>query len=221
MQCLALARSSRLYSGSSAGQSPSSLRKLTAIVHGLQRANVSSKTDTTAQIQPESATEQAGKVEQLKETASKASDKPTVATSVRLEKFIPITRRSLLKALVQEKGLLSSEEKRLMENVAASLDAKYSKKFYSILEHAKVFIVGVVNQFINVQPGLGVKRGVASHSMVHISILILFDHSRSWGKLLDVRQELLEPPNGDTLEIYQSCMERLFSFQTEFVGFNL
>ena len=54
------------------------------------------------------------------------------------EKFIPVTRRTLVNKLVEEDGLLNWEEKRLMESFAASLDAYYSQKFYALLEEAKV-----------------------------------------------------------------------------------
>ncbi len=56
----------------------------------------------------------------------------------RLEKFIPVTRRMLLRVLVEDKELLTSHQKMLMEKIAAALDAKYSKRFYSILEQTKV-----------------------------------------------------------------------------------
>ena len=56
----------------------------------------------------------------------------------RLEKFIPVTRRTLLRVLLEDKGLFSSKQKKHMETVAAALDAKYSKRFYSVLEQAKV-----------------------------------------------------------------------------------
>lgn len=54
------------------------------------------------------------------------------------EKFIPVTRRTLINKLVEEDGLLNWEEKRLLESFAASLDAYYSQKFYALLEEAKV-----------------------------------------------------------------------------------
>lgn len=54
------------------------------------------------------------------------------------EKFIPVTRRTLVNKLVEEDGLLNWEEKRLLETFAASLDTYYSQKFYSLLEEAKV-----------------------------------------------------------------------------------
>ncbi len=57
---------------------------------------------------------------------------------IRLEKFIPVTRRTLLRTLVEEKGFLKNEEREKMESLGASLDAKYSQTFYSILEEAKV-----------------------------------------------------------------------------------
>ena len=58
----------------------------------------------------------------------------------RMERFIPLTRRVLLRMLMDEKDFLKTADKQLMENVAASLDAKYSKMFYSILEHCKVSV---------------------------------------------------------------------------------
>lgn len=54
------------------------------------------------------------------------------------EKFIPVTRRTLVNKLVVEDGLLNWEEKRLLETFAASLDTYYSQKFYALLEEAKV-----------------------------------------------------------------------------------
>ncbi len=67
-------------------------------------------------------------------------------TEKEVEKFIPLTRRALLRMLMEDERLLRSDDKRLMEKVAAALDAKYSKRFYSILEQAKVreAAVGVV-----------------------------------------------------------------------------
>lgn len=54
------------------------------------------------------------------------------------EKFIPVTRRTLVNKLVEEDGLLNWEERKLLESFAASLDAYYSQKFYALLEEAKV-----------------------------------------------------------------------------------
>ena len=54
------------------------------------------------------------------------------------EKFIPVTRRTLVNKLVEEDGLLNWDERRLLESFAASLDAYYSQKFYALLEEAKV-----------------------------------------------------------------------------------
>ena len=56
----------------------------------------------------------------------------------RLEKFIPVPRRTLLKELMNEEGLLNWKERGLMERLAAAMDAYYSQKFYAILEEAKV-----------------------------------------------------------------------------------
>lgn len=56
----------------------------------------------------------------------------------RLERFIPVTQRTILQLLVKDKHLLSSEDKRLLETLVSSLDAKYSQRFYGILEETKV-----------------------------------------------------------------------------------
>ena len=53
-------------------------------------------------------------------------------------KFIPITRGTLLKTLVMEKGMFSAKERLLLDDFAAALDAYYSQKFYGILEESKV-----------------------------------------------------------------------------------
>lgn len=53
-------------------------------------------------------------------------------------KFIPVTRGTLLQALVMEKGMFTAKEKRLMDEFAAALDKHYSHKFYGILEQSKV-----------------------------------------------------------------------------------
>ena len=53
-------------------------------------------------------------------------------------KFIPITRGTLLKTLVMEKGMFSAKERLLLEDFAAALDSYYSQKFYGILEESKV-----------------------------------------------------------------------------------
>ena len=54
------------------------------------------------------------------------------------EKFIPVTRRSLLRRLGEEEGLLNWEERGLLERFAAALDARFSQRFQAILEEAKV-----------------------------------------------------------------------------------
>ncbi len=53
-------------------------------------------------------------------------------------KFIPITRGTLLKTLVVEKGMFTVKERQSMEDFAAALDAYYSHKFYGVLEESKV-----------------------------------------------------------------------------------
>ncbi len=53
-------------------------------------------------------------------------------------KFIPITRGTLLKTLVMERGMFTVKERQSMEDFAAALDAYYSHKFYGLLEESKV-----------------------------------------------------------------------------------
>ncbi len=53
-------------------------------------------------------------------------------------KFIPVTRGTLLKTLVMEKNMFTAKERQSMEDLAAALDSYYSHKFYGILEESKV-----------------------------------------------------------------------------------
>ncbi len=55
-------------------------------------------------------------------------------------KFIPITRGTLLKTLVMEKGMFTATERHLMEDFAAALDSHYSQKFYGVMEESKVLL---------------------------------------------------------------------------------
>ena len=55
-----------------------------------------------------------------------------------MEKFIPVTRGVLVSKLMAEDGLLNWQEKRLLENFAAALDAFFSQRFYAMLEETKV-----------------------------------------------------------------------------------
>ena len=55
-----------------------------------------------------------------------------------LERFIPVTQQSILKHLLQDTHLLSTEDKKSLGTLVSSLDAKYSQSFYSILEECKV-----------------------------------------------------------------------------------
>ena len=72
-------------------------------------------------------------------TSEEKSLQLTASNERRPEKFIPLTRRALLRLLLEDRGLLQdSGDKRSMSSVAAALDAKYSKMFYSILEQSKV-----------------------------------------------------------------------------------
>ena len=56
----------------------------------------------------------------------------------REEKFIPVTRRSLVRWLGEEEGLLSWEEREKLEVFAAALDARFSQRFQGCLKEAKV-----------------------------------------------------------------------------------
>lgn len=55
-----------------------------------------------------------------------------------MEKFIPVTRRALVSKLVETEGLLSWEERGLVERFAAAFDTHFSHRFYGILEEAKL-----------------------------------------------------------------------------------
>ena len=57
----------------------------------------------------------------------------------RQEKFIPVTRRSLVRRLGEEEALLSWEERGKLESFAATLDARFSQRFQGILEETKVY----------------------------------------------------------------------------------
>ena len=86
-----------------------------------------------------------GRVGTVKQTASdgklKSAQKKLKKFEKQNEKFIPVTRRTLVNKLVEEDGLLNWEEKRLLQSFAASLDAYYSQKFYALLEEAKVWTI--------------------------------------------------------------------------------
>lgn len=56
----------------------------------------------------------------------------------RQEKFIPVTRRSLMRRLGEEEGLLNWEEREKLESFAAALDARFSQRFQGTLAEAKV-----------------------------------------------------------------------------------
>lgn len=56
----------------------------------------------------------------------------------RQEKFIPVTRRSLVRRLGEEEGLLNWQEREKLESFAAALDARFSQRLQSILEETKV-----------------------------------------------------------------------------------
>ena len=53
-------------------------------------------------------------------------------------RFLPLTRRELLRGLVEAEGLLSPGERRGMEALAAALDTHFSQRFYTSLAEAKV-----------------------------------------------------------------------------------
>ena len=56
----------------------------------------------------------------------------------RREKFIPVTRRSLLRRLREEEGLLNWREREKLDSFASSLDSCFSQRFLATLQEAKV-----------------------------------------------------------------------------------
>ena len=58
----------------------------------------------------------------------------------RKDKFIPVTRRSLVRRVREEEGLLNWEEREKLEAFAAALDARFSQRFLGILDGAKVSV---------------------------------------------------------------------------------
>ena len=63
----------------------------------------------------------------------------TADEAPRREKFIPVTRRSLMKRLREEEGLLNWEEREKLEVFAAALDTRFSQRFLGTLAEAKVY----------------------------------------------------------------------------------
>ncbi len=56
----------------------------------------------------------------------------------KLERFIPVTLKSLTEQIRKDPGLLTSKDKQNLESFVHSLDTKYSQRFYNILEETKV-----------------------------------------------------------------------------------
>lgn len=54
------------------------------------------------------------------------------------EKFIPVTRRSLVRRLGEEENLLNWQEREKLETFASALDARFSQRLQGILEETKV-----------------------------------------------------------------------------------
>lgn len=77
-------------------------------------------------------------VPQTVQEKTASSDPKSPHSEKRMEKFIPVTRGVLVSKLMAEDGLLNWQEKRLLENFAAALDAFFSQRFYAMLEETKV-----------------------------------------------------------------------------------
>ena len=60
---------------------------------------------------------------------------------LRLERFIPVTRRSLVRRLGEEEGLLNWQERQKLETFASALDARFSQRLQGILEETKVCLM--------------------------------------------------------------------------------
>ena len=54
------------------------------------------------------------------------------------EKFIPITRRSLIRHLLEKDNFLNDEEKRKFEDFALALDSAIVNKYHGVLQELKV-----------------------------------------------------------------------------------
>lgn len=54
------------------------------------------------------------------------------------ERFIPITRRSIVRHLIEEKDFLSEDEKKKYEDFALALDSAIVNKYHGILQELKV-----------------------------------------------------------------------------------
>lgn len=78
---------------------------------------------------------------------TKSEEAVGVATTTppqRREKFIPVTRRSLMRRLREEEGLLNWEERDKLETFAAALNAHFSHRFLATLQEAKVSLQGTL-----------------------------------------------------------------------------
>lgn len=55
------------------------------------------------------------------------------------ERYIPITRKSIIRFLMEEKDFLTDEEKKAFHDFALALDSAIVNKYHSILQELKVF----------------------------------------------------------------------------------
>jgi hypothetical protein len=60
-----------------------------------------------------------------------------IITSFR-ERFIPITRRSIIRHLMQEEGVLIDAERKIFEKFALALDGALTNRYHGTLEELKV-----------------------------------------------------------------------------------
>ena len=70
----------------------------------------------------------------------------TTSEAPRREKFIPVTRHSLMQRLREEEGLLNWQEREKLESFAAALDAHFSHRFLATLQEAKVRLGSAVGE---------------------------------------------------------------------------
>ena len=61
------------------------------------------------------------------------------------EKFIPITRRSVMRHLMQEPGFLSEQELEHFEHFALALDSAIVNRYHYLLQELKVIAMLIIH----------------------------------------------------------------------------
>lgn len=54
------------------------------------------------------------------------------------EKYIPITRRTLIRRIIEEKNLLTAQEQRKFDEFAIALDSAIVQEYHGVLNELKV-----------------------------------------------------------------------------------